>query len=76
MRITESRLRRMIRSVIAESSDVLTESHSSKYDFIDDCDLNNLKQGLSIYERTYLINMQGDENFETLHKFLSDWCQG
>ena len=73
MNISESKLRRIVRSVIAESSGVLAESYGSKYDFIDECDLSVLKQALSLYERMYLMDKQGDE---TLHKFLSDFCQG
>ena len=72
MSISESKLRRIVRSVIEESSGVLAESYFNEYDFIDSCELDDLKQALSVYERRYLRDKQGDE---TLHKFLSDWCR-
>jgi len=71
MRITEKRLRSVIRSVISESSDVLSENRGSKYDFVDSCDLSALKEALAIYERMYLRDKTGEDS---LHRFLGDYC--
>ena len=72
MRITESRLRSVIRSVIDESSGILNEANTDKYDFIDSCDLKALKEALAIYENMYLRDKQGED---ALHRFVGDYCR-
>ena len=77
MRISESRLRSVIREVIKESPGRVTQYRRSdfpdgRFDFIDNCQLDDLKQALEVYEKMYLLDKTGED---MLHKFLGDYCR-